>query len=142
MIVAVAGPVPVEVGDFNRIKAGRREVHIDIDRLIPVAAVVLDDVDVTDLDPRAVIGCGADVEDTRCNDVDKATETKRTIIKVSGRPNIRCRVGSQIGRNGTEVVAQVIEMRGAKCPGRRAKTFYLIIDALARATLFPYHDVV
>src|SRR2546427_160479 len=45
---SVAGPIPVQKGNFDRVKARRGENHIRIHGYVAVAAIVVDDVD-----PRA-----------------------------------------------------------------------------------------
>src|SRR2546427_8452521 len=79
---SVAGPIPVEKGNLDGVKARRGKNHIRIHGCIAVAAVVVDDVDARDPDPRAIIGSCAQAHGAGIRDVDEAAETKYPIVKI------------------------------------------------------------
>ena len=51
----VARPIPIEIGNFDRIEAGRGENNIGIACLIAMAAIIVNDIDISDRDPRSVV---------------------------------------------------------------------------------------
>src|SRR6059036_3009917 len=130
---SIAGPIPVEKGNFDRIKAGRGKNHIRIHGYVAVAAIVVDDVDARDRDPRAIIGSCAQAHGAGIRDVDEAAETKYPIIKIVGVANKRTGVAGQPVRDVREVVAEVNKPGGPECPAWRAKAVDQVVDTVGGA---------
>src|SRR5207247_5808466 len=82
VIVPVACPIAVKVGDLNRVETRAGKIHILILCYIALTAVIVDDIHAADLDADSVIGSGTDVQDARGGDVDVTAETKGPIVQV------------------------------------------------------------
>src|SRR5262245_43068621 len=80
----ITGPIAIEEGDLDRVKARRGKIYIRIKCYIAVATVIVDDIDPANCDPGTVIRCGADAQIARVRDVDETSKTKGSVVKIRG----------------------------------------------------------
>src|SRR5438045_318718 len=130
VIVAVTGPIPVEIGDFNRIEARREEISGAIDGLTAMAAIVINDVDAGDFDTGTIVGSRANVHRARRRDIDVALHAKSAVVQVAGDAGIGRTIPLEKIRYLREIVATEVEVLASKDAARRPERVDLVINAI------------
>ena len=130
VIVAVTGPIPVEIGDFNRIEARREEISGAIDGLTAMAAIVINDVDAGDFDTGTIVGSRANVHRARRRDIDVALHAKSAVVQVAGDAGIGRTIPLEKIRYLGEIVATEVEVLASKGAARRPKGVDLVVDSI------------
>lgn len=97
-----------------------------------MASVVANNVKITNLESRAVIGSDPEVQHARAGDIDEPAETKCPVVQIARCADKRRGVTSQPVGNGREIIAALNKLRGDEYPGRRAKAIDLNVDAVQR----------
>src|SRR5688572_24034252 len=81
---AVAGPIPIKVGDFDGIEPSSRKVDVGVASLVAMAAVVVNDVESPNRDARSIVRCRPDVHRTGISDVQETSEADGSVVQIVG----------------------------------------------------------